>query len=494
MAIIRNERARNRDPEPQDEPEVEEEEVDYDWHPTEEEYVSPLTADQWAELLSSPSFIESDQAKAIRCLREYGGPATFQQLSIRYRGTMGRYRRWLSEAAQQAGERFGVPAPQKDRFGMDEWWPLLYQTRATGKVGAGIFEMTLRPEVEDAFLRLEEQEREARRAENARNLKRIEQLERARQEERERRAAAAHAELEPPQDMASEVDGQEVDEPVAESLPTPQVVESAQDETPASVAPVVEEPAEEEPPTQVLESGTQLQALVAFLEAMEADERAGGTRFVPAAGDVQETMSLAVAAPIDYALRYAERLRYVLALMREADPRLCAASIARAVGDDSVATIQDVLNGQQIPSFAYLGKLQDELFVNVERLEVMDGQEIEMPVFRTLQELRRPQEVASLLCERLPAQIAYVVDDSKSRRTGMVVRFSDTACVLLTRQAVDAQPERSKNPRLDAFVSMVDELDDFARERHVERTSHQLSAEQWNNLVAGRIWPGRVLG
>ena len=70
IAIIRNERARNRDPEPQEEPEVEEEEVDYDWHPTEEEYVSPLTADQWAELLSSPSFSESDQAKAIRCLRE----------------------------------------------------------------------------------------------------------------------------------------------------------------------------------------------------------------------------------------------------------------------------------------------------------------------------------------------------------------------------------------------------------------------------------------
>jgi hypothetical protein len=379
---------------------------------------------------------------------------------------------------------------------MDEWWPLLYQTRATGKVGAGIFEMMLRPEVEEAFLRLEEQEREARRAENARNLKRIEQLERARQEERERRAAAAaaQAEREPPMNVDTEDEGQQADEPMPEPSPAPEVIEPAQDEAPESVAPAVDEPVEEEPLAEVLSSGPQLPALVAFLEAMEEDERTGGTRFVPATDDAQATMSLAVAAPIDYALRYAERLRYVLALMREADPRLCAASIARAVGDDSVATIQDVLNGQEIPSFAYLDKLQDKLFVNVNRLEVMDGLEAEMPVFCSLQERYRPQEVAELLCERLPVQIAYVVDDSESRRTGMVVCFSNASCALLTRQAVDAQPERSKNPRLDAFVSMVDELDDFARERHVERTSHQLSAEQWDNLVAGRIWSGRVLG
>jgi hypothetical protein len=54
MAIIRNERARNREPEAIEEPEVEEEEIDYDWHPTEDEFVSPITAEQWAELLSSP--------------------------------------------------------------------------------------------------------------------------------------------------------------------------------------------------------------------------------------------------------------------------------------------------------------------------------------------------------------------------------------------------------------------------------------------------------
>ena len=97
MAIIRNERSRDERPqrsgaETTADAEVEEE-IDYTWHPNEDEFVSPLTADQWAELLGDETFAQSDAGRAVRCLREYGEPATFQQLSIRYRGTMGRYRR-----------------------------------------------------------------------------------------------------------------------------------------------------------------------------------------------------------------------------------------------------------------------------------------------------------------------------------------------------------------------------------------------------------------
>ncbi len=513
MAIIRNERARNREPEAIEEPEVEEEEIDYDWHPTEDEFVSPITAEQWAELLSSPSFVETDQAKAVRCLREYGGPATFQQLSIRYRGTMGRYRRWLGEAAQRAGERFGVPAPQQDRFGMDEWWPLLYQTRATGKVGAGIFEMMLRPEVEAAFVMLEEQEREARRAENARNLKRIEQLERARQEERERRAAQeAQAAQEAARQSETVSAGPESEsEPAAEegqqSLDlVPQPSEQEVGPTPVGRDIVVPRSAVEttvrvpQPPQSEDESQPQpqpvpgaLPALQEFLRVVAAEQGAGGARFVGVPSG-QEGVLVDLAAPIDYALRYAERLRAALAPMGEANAGFSTALVARELKDESVERLQEVLNGQRVPTFDYVDRLRDCLFVNPTRLEVMDGHEQGMPLFVSLDELGGPEEVAQLIVEHRPVEVAYVVDDAQDRRTGVIVRFSTLGCALLTRAEVPAQTDRRKRPpELEAFVAMVDELDEYARVQGVARTSRTITASQWDALVSGNTWPGSLL-
>ncbi len=487
MAIIRNERARRHEPETTGTVEVEEEEIDYSWHPTEDEYVSPLTADQWVELLTDPAFMDSDAANAVRCLREYGAPATFQQLSIRYRGTMGRYRRWLSEAAQTAGERFGAPAPQKNQYGMDEWWPLLYQVRTAGKIGAGIFEMMLRPEVEEAFVTIEEQERLARQAENARNLQRIEQLERARQEERQRRAAEQAQAAEAAtgvEDASEEPDPEPEPEPAAsepEPAPDPEPEPAAPEEEPAAP---VDAKAHEEPV---------LPALVAFLKLMGAEKRTTGSRYVGATKGEVATMPLDVAAPVDYALRYADRLRYALALMRDAYPTLTAASVARELKDESVASLQSVLNGQEIPSFAYLDRLRDRLFVHVDRLEARDGMEQDLPVFCTLQEMGDADQVADLLCDEPPLEIAYVVDDAQERRTGVVMRFSDLRCVLLVREPVAAQASRDKSPQLDAFMCMVDELDAFARIHGIDRTSRQISQAQWDALASGRVWPGRIL-
>lgn len=468
MAIIRNDRARQREPEVAQEVEAEEE-IDYDWHPTEDEYVSPLTAEQWAELFSDARFCESDAAQAVRCLRAYGEPATFQQLSIRYRGTMGRYRRWLGEAAQAAGERFGVAAPQQNQFGMDEWWPLLYQTRNTGKPGAGIFEMALRPEVEDAFLLIEEQERQARRAENARNLQRIEQLERARQEERERRAAEVAAAV-PAQAPEPEPEPESVQEAVepqqeAEATPAPAAAPQPEPEVTDVFIPV-------------------LSALQEYLKAIAPEQRAGASRYIAASQDSVD-VPLDVAAPLDYALRYAERLRYVLALMRDAIPGISAATVARELEDESVAQLQEVLNGQRIPTFAYLDGLRECLCVNVERLEASDGWADNLPAFCTLQELYSPEEVADLLVSDPPTEIAYVVDDAPERHTGLIVRFAGLRCALLTRTAAEAQE--------DEFLRMVDELDDFARVRGVARSSRSVSAAQWDALVAGTLWPGKLL-
>ena len=521
MAIIRNERSRDERPQRSDAEtttDVEaEEEIDYTWHPNEDEFVSPLTSEQWAELLGDEAFAQSDAGRAVRCLREYGEPATFQQLSIRYRGTMGRYRRWLSEAAQAAGERFGVAAPQQDRFGMDEWWPLLYQTRNAGKPGAGIFEMALRPEVEEAFELIEEAERQAKRAENARQLKRIEQLERARQEER-RRAAAPKAQA---QEEVSTPQSPSVPDSAAMPAPGPVVAET--DDKPSDPAPAkVDAPASRQtayghgdfvsvpmnrlramddsdvPATNAAAESASvavaepvLPATTAFLQLMEQPQ-SRGAHYVTKGKD-ELLAATDPASPVDYALRYAERLREAFSLMRRANPRITLATIARELGDESVEMLQEVVNGQRIPTFAYLDKLSARVFVNVERLEVPDGIVEDLPIFTTMQEAMGTEGVGRTLFEDAPQEIAYVVDDSDDRRTGVIVRLSDTRCVLMTRGAVRGAARRGDNAQLEAFIRMVDELDGFARAHDVLRTSRQVTAADWNALESGHIWPGALL-
>ena len=479
MAIIRNDRMRQEEPESRRDEEEPEEEIDYEWHPTEDEFTSPITAEQWAELLGDASFADTDAARAVRCLHEYGGPATFQQLSIRYRGTMGRYRRWLVEAAHVAGDRYGVAAPQQDQFGMDEWWPLLYVTRNTGKPGAGIVEMVLRPEVEEAYEIIAEQERQAKRAENVRNLQRIEQLERARQEERKRvaeQAAQEAARLDEPSVLQGAIQAPEERADRAldnESEPSSAIANDGAQETTTS----------EQSSKPIVEA---LPALTAFLDGVAP------VRFVPI--NAADTPHTDAAAPIDYALRYAERLREALALMGEALPGFSAARVARELGDESVQALQEVLNGQQIPSFAYLDKVRDRLFISVDRLEAPDGYEQDMPVFLSLDELGGSKRVARVVAEDVPREIAYVVDDAKQRRTGVILRFGDVRCAMLTRAEVPAETNRRKRtPELELFVRMVEELDSFANRHGIERSSYQITADQWDALVLGEIWPGAVL-
>ncbi len=522
MAIIRNDRSNRRAAEPAEETVAEEEEIDYSWHPSEDEFTSPITAEQWAELLGDEDFCETDAAKAVRCLYDYGEPATFQQLSIRYRGTMGRYRRWLSDAAKAAGERYGVEAPQKDQFGMDEWWPLLYRSRATGKPGANVFEMQLRPEVEDAYELIVEQEKQAKRAENARQLQRIEQLERARREEREKRAAKAaeaaaaqaQAEAEAKAQAQAKVQAQvEIQARAAtqaEQEGQPSVMETLFSESKGAsgrdgnvvsgLAPDMDytfgAPASNRPKEAQEEQGnveTSFPRLNEFLSTMGADEAKGGFRFV--SGDATTAqIPFDITGPVDYALRYADRLRNVIALMREGNPGVTAAAVAREAGDKSVEHLQSVLNGQKIPDFEYLDALRNRLFVNHEYLEAIDGTESSVPAFCTYQELGELQSVpADLSGTEVPCQIAYVVDDSPNRRTGVILRFSALRCALLTRHPVNAEATRGENQQLNAFVRMVDELDSFARSARISRTSHQISAESWDKLASGAIWPGSLL-
>lgn len=532
MTIIRNERTSRQARDAQsDSQSAEELDIDYRWHPTDDEYVSPLTAEQWAELLGDDSFTSTDPYKAIVCLREYGAPATFQQLSIKYRGTMGRYRRWLSDAAQTAGQRFGLSAPMQNQFGMDEWWPLLYFSRATGKPGAGVFEMRLRDEVEAGFKIIDEKEKLAKRAENARQLQRIEQLERARKEERDRLAAEAAKAAKAAKEARARATAQKAEEPapVTTSAEQPEPVQQAmqipeQNDSPKETASTQ---AEAPKPQEEITVTPKPVAKPAVMPAAKPSGKSAATRKtskpsepVPQAekpatksfpalrsflDDVataleqrrkekkDEVLAFDVTASVDYALRYADRLRQVFLRMQQGNPNFTAAAVARELGDESVERLQNMLNGQGVPSFAYLDKLRDRLFVNVTCLEVPDGRESAVPSFLSLQEyLGKKPEVERLFNDEL-TQIAYVVDDSDDRRTGVVFAYGPLRCALLTREAVEGKVKHGSKARLNAYSKMVGELDKYAREHDVERGTRKITAEQWDGLVAGTLWAGAVI-
>lgn len=474
-------------------------EIDYSWHPSDEEFSSPITAEMWAELLGDPKFSDTDAAKAVRCLKDFGEPATFQQLSIRFRSAMGRYRRWLAEAARTAGERFGVPAPTQDQFGFDEWWPVLYQTRNAGKPGAGIFEMQLRPEVLSAYDLLDERERLARRKENALQLQRIEQLERARQEQRRREAEMAGAsetrgrkkateEVAPaPEPTAGEGPTQATPVEEPRETATPVADEPAREVSETSPAPAerpVVAPEEEAVPEQQDKPGDAepLPATAAFLALVGS-----GSSVAPIVSEAMPEEP----ETIDYRGRYARRLREALSLIMEVEPHVTAASVARLLGDESVETLQDVLNGQAMPTFGYLDAIERTLFIGTRRLEAPDGLEVSLPTFVSLAEVAGCDAVAGILAGTDDLlEIAVITDDSRERRCALVVRFATLRCCLLTRSSVSSARRRKATDELSALSAVRAELDEFCRRRQVSLTEHEVGVADFDALVFGHIWPG----
>ena len=461
--------------------EVLEDEIDYSWHPTDEEYTSEITSEMWAELFQDSSFTATDAYKSIICLRDYGAPATFQQLSIRYRAAMGRYRRWLSDAARTACQRFGIAAPSKDQFGMDEWWPVLYQTRATGKPGAGIFEMQLRPEVLDAFQAIEDQQKKERRAEKAQQLQYIEQLERQRQEERARAAEAARKATEARKPKAVVTKKQEAPQPL-------EGTEKKADEVQAQPAPEPREKAQPKPvrtpQAPQTTKGDDLPALREFLALVDRPWVAENLMVTDDGFD----------GTVDYAGRYSSRLQQALLELMVTDPALTEATLARALGDPSVEHLQAVLSGAAIPEFSYLDRIAQTLFVGTMRLEAADPNIDAYPMFVTYGEVHGAKSASELAKEadKISA-IRYVVDDSPDRRTVVVVGFGPGRACLISRIAVPSAGHRGQSPELDAFMGLVDELDMQISDKGVTRTSTQVSGAEFSQLIAGTTWPGTLL-
>ncbi|MDD7364843.1 MAG: hypothetical protein PUG35_05005 [Olsenella sp.] len=534
MAIIRNDR-RAREVAAEQARETEEEaEVDYTWRPTEEEYPLDVSVDDWCEMLEDPAIFDEDGLNVLECFFNYGSPATFQQLSVRYRGTMGRYRRWLNSAAERAGARLGVEPPAMDRFGNPDWSGVLALSRPAGKVAAGMREYRLRDELEGALRRRAARQAEAKKAADLASAKAQaksaaqERLAEARRKSVDQaaveramadRAAAERARAEREAKLAAmaipaaDEPVEEFDDAFAAAVPlerrdaaekdveaaaaTPAPAPAAPTSPSADAAPAgAVTPESAAAPTPVCAAAApgaapELPALAALVEALGPRER-----------EVREGLAQSVVASrrerrrpserglLDYASTYAERLYEAVDLIAASDPTVTAARLARAAGDESVEGLQRYLNGEAVPGFAYLDRLCAALGLNAARLDASEDAARALPVFETLSE-RLGAEVAHLPALDAPREVLLVSDGSASARAGVVLGFGELRCALLDRGAVATRGKRA-DALAGAFEAARRELCAWADAEGVPVKEVRLDAPEWDELAAGRLWPGAV--
>lgn len=474
MAIIRNDRRAREAAERQagDAGAELEEDVDYGWHPTAEELPDPIPQERWLAMLDDPEVFDEDALQAVRCVDDYGEPVTFQKLSVKYRGTMGRYRRWLYGLAERAARHEGREPLGRDRFGQDEWWPYLLRQRLSGKAAANVHEMLLQPELAEAL--------RSHAARDARSRAKGGQGVVVEPVLRQRREAART-----PDGWASEAGERAQDRGARpDDAPAPRGDEG-RPETARPHKVVLEAPAPVEPQGG---GATGLESLTAFLRTMAAlaARRADAARPSPAVGRAPG----GEAQPLDYARRYAGRIHEALGLVAEGLPTLTAAQVARSLGDESVGELEGYLNAAAIPGFAYLDRLCDLLFLDAARLEAPDALAGSMPVFRTVRERYGADGAAAALARDVPEEVVFVVDDSAQRRSGAIVRLSELRCALLEREPVFANADRFEDPALAAYVRLVHDVEACARAGTLRTRSVTIAAAEWDALSAGRLWPG----
>lgn len=485
MAIIINDRRAREQEEARQEAEPEEE-VDHTWHPTEEELPDPISTERWLAMLDDPSVFDEDGLRAVECVDDYGGPVTFQQLSVRYRGTMGRYRRWLNGVAERAAIHEGREPLGTDEAGALRWWPYLYRQRAAGKATANVHEMLLRPELTEALRRRRESSKARQRQEE--QAQAVAAARRRSEERKARLEAAARAE----EKRAQEVARPPVTPGSEAAAPKPEVASRAsrprtKDALPAQASQSQGGARTAAAPTAG--DGTEgFPALAHFLETMASLERKSAPAHRSALGE--QAPRPGKRQRLDYARRYGERLYDALELVREGVPGLTAAQVARELGDDSVERLQRLLNGEEVPSFAYLDKLCGALFLNRCRLETPDGLVEGEPTFSTLRE-RRGADLGAPLDEP-PREVVFVTDDSPSRRCGAILRWSELRCALVERQPVSADADRYHDAALAAYIDMVREMDARAGRGELATRSIKVSSGEWDALAEGRLWPGTL--
>lgn len=205
--------------------------------------------------------------------------------------------------------------------------------------------------------------------------------------------------------------------------------------------------------------------------------------------DAQDTGEL------DYATRYATRLASALALVREVEPLLTEADVARALGDESVERLQDVLAGRTIPTFAYVDELARTLFVSPRYLEAQEAFSECVPVFASLAEVcgrSAAKELASRIQDL--SDVSVITEDARDRRTLVACRIGRTSCCLLTRASVSRARRRKEGADLAGYRKLAAELEAHCKANGIAFSHQEVTSDDFEALACGLVWPGWYCG
>lgn len=119
-----------------------------DWMPA--DYVSPLSVDDWTELLQDTSVFTVSSLEIMKRMLDYGGEATCTQLAVKYGETANFYNTGSSTLAKRIAEKKEL-TPVEIRPGEERMWPILYMGKHAEKDTEGVFVWKLRDELKAAL-------------------------------------------------------------------------------------------------------------------------------------------------------------------------------------------------------------------------------------------------------------------------------------------------------------------------------------------------------
>lgn len=128
--------------------ELKKEQAEQGWLP--QNYTSPLTVEDWIDLLSDPSIFTPSSLQIMKRMKDYGGQATCTQLSVKYGEHANFYNTGSTKLAQRIAQKENLPIVEGVSDG-DGWWPILYIGKYAEKDTPGIFIWKLRDELNSAL-------------------------------------------------------------------------------------------------------------------------------------------------------------------------------------------------------------------------------------------------------------------------------------------------------------------------------------------------------
>ena len=120
------------------------------WYPSEEEYSSGLTTENWLDLLKDHEVFNDTALIIVKCFKDYGGTATCAQLASKYGRNPSFYNMGSQRLAERIAKKTACLAPPEDSPG-SRWWPIVYLGKIAPKGIQGVYIWRLRKELSDAL-------------------------------------------------------------------------------------------------------------------------------------------------------------------------------------------------------------------------------------------------------------------------------------------------------------------------------------------------------